>query len=829
MDLFFEQYFKNMQNQEFHKQKQSEENEVEIIYEEEAAPLPWMMRSSIYGKDLPNPELSDVSSTSSLGSPVAQRMTSFLVPSPLLRMKSPHSDHSNDPSRSFSPAPLPDSSVRSPSPALGGVLSAYEISQLPPLPPSPTDSPTALSDPSKQLNEYLELESELERANPADDSPIQGLGILYGSSVSPSPSQDYMNRTMWGLGNNLPEDDLILSDDSVGTKIHKNAAVLEDIAKWDYIHDSNKPVEQALFESGTEGLSKRASHRASSITRTDDPRFVPLFVPVAEDAHSGTSRYELTETSTLNQNSNARNEYISEISNQKSSEATLMNTGKAANDESASMAFGKVSGKHDSPVDSTESGQMNHSNTQFSNEQVERSAVGKISKSTEDPSIKSSTTSSEEAQRLADRIQTKSSKAANGIDDSEAIAPSNATGSWQYQKAGNAIPQADSIDSKPADDQLQRRMSIKELIQTFEQESAAPNHGSSSLDSKNMTSAALATGVIAVAAAGVALTNEGKEEVNENSELASLGTLMNQSQNSLNFGIVGKKVHETGKSSHPIRDSEPLMPSASSVKSAIVGLESSTNQAQYSSNSGTSNSIQQSQSSAPIANSELLGLDSSMNQSQDLSNFVVVGKQVQESGKSANPVEQLNQLLPAASNAQDKKSLLAEKTGTLSTVNSYEHTEALTAQAPDESVQNTTAGLAAVESLHAKGLIDNEARNEAQNTANVIESDTILARTIDEEDNNNIREELLSASKISDLSQVDLSNQEKRQNGNLCRETANLSAINGLETVLSGSSGPRTNRILQLLQEVRELIIEEQDEMHIILKENENLKRQLKK
>ena len=317
MDLFFEQYFRNMQNpKEFEKLKsdKGKEQEVEIIYEEIAAPMPWMMRSSIYGKDLPDPELSDYGSSSAslaTGSPrPQQRIGSVLVPSPLLRLKSPFSERSNDPGRS-SPAPLAEAREkleRSPSPAaqsLSPVLSLSQLpplpaspiasstlsplraSQLPPLPDSPIGSPTALSDPSKQLNDFLELQSGIEKANPVDDSPIQGLGgVLYGTSVSPSPSQTYMNRTMWGLGSNLPEDDLVLSDDSVGTRIHKNSAVLEEIAKRDYIHDE-PAASKVLFTTGTEAIDKRASRVPATTRRasmanydSDEPRFAPIVVPV---------------------------------------------------------------------------------------------------------------------------------------------------------------------------------------------------------------------------------------------------------------------------------------------------------------------------------------------------------------------------------------------------------------------------------------------------------------------------------------------------------------------------------------------------------------------
>ena len=61
------------------------EEEVEIIYVEEQAPEPWTIREPIYDKDLPSPSDSD-------GELGRIRVTSKMVPSPLMRLKSPSSD-----------------------------------------------------------------------------------------------------------------------------------------------------------------------------------------------------------------------------------------------------------------------------------------------------------------------------------------------------------------------------------------------------------------------------------------------------------------------------------------------------------------------------------------------------------------------------------------------------------------------------------------------------------------------------------------------------------------------------------------------------------------
>lgn len=91
------------------------EEEYEIIYEEEAAPMPWMMRTAIYDKELPVPQLSQ--SDLSAGTP---RVGSTMVPSPLLRMKSPMFSGAEafdeEQRRSTSPAPTPDSRKRAESP-----------------------------------------------------------------------------------------------------------------------------------------------------------------------------------------------------------------------------------------------------------------------------------------------------------------------------------------------------------------------------------------------------------------------------------------------------------------------------------------------------------------------------------------------------------------------------------------------------------------------------------------------------------------------------------------------------------------------------------------
>lgn len=86
--------------------------EPEIIYVEEQAPEPWTVREPIYDKDLPIPYDSD----SELG---RIRMTSGMVPSPLMRLKSPSSDassssryNSEDYGR-ISPLPMLDASVKS--------------------------------------------------------------------------------------------------------------------------------------------------------------------------------------------------------------------------------------------------------------------------------------------------------------------------------------------------------------------------------------------------------------------------------------------------------------------------------------------------------------------------------------------------------------------------------------------------------------------------------------------------------------------------------------------------------------------------------------------
>lgn len=314
MDLFFEQYFRNMQSQ---KKTESDPiasmnlDDVEIIYEEEAAPMPWMMRSSMYGKDLPAPELSDAgSSAGSSPSPRPQRIGSVLVPSPLLRLKSPLSDFSKDPGR-LSSSPLADSVEkleRSPSPA--GIIYAtspsvslsklpapadspiivdasaksptISLSQLPPLPPSPANSPTA------RLHEFLELENRINKANPVDDSPISGLGVLYGSRISPSPSQERMSRTLWDLADTSIEDEWVLSDaTSVGTKVHENAEILEQIAKTDYIRDNEPeaaPGTESLFTPGVGGSRTSVLSKRVSAANFDEsvPRFVPLFVPINE-------------------------------------------------------------------------------------------------------------------------------------------------------------------------------------------------------------------------------------------------------------------------------------------------------------------------------------------------------------------------------------------------------------------------------------------------------------------------------------------------------------------------------------------------------------------
>lgn len=98
-----------MNNQKLHQDFQ-EEAEIIIIYEEEQAPEPWTVREPIYDKDLPKPGDSD----SELG---RIRVTTGMVPSPLMRLKSPSSDggssersRNEDETGRISPVPMLEAS-----------------------------------------------------------------------------------------------------------------------------------------------------------------------------------------------------------------------------------------------------------------------------------------------------------------------------------------------------------------------------------------------------------------------------------------------------------------------------------------------------------------------------------------------------------------------------------------------------------------------------------------------------------------------------------------------------------------------------------------------
>lgn len=244
--------------------------EYEIIYEEEAAPMPWMMRIAIYDKDLPEPQLSrsDLSGT--------PRVDSTLVPSPLLRMKSPifgSADvFSEEQGRSGSPAPMADFRKRTESPFSAAFAGFPSPSQLPPLPASPEDSPTAprseiiaasdsedgLSNPERELREFIHLDDNLKNVSPVDGEVVIGVGTLFGSKVSPTPSQLDMQEIMWDGGvrrdviQEIPVSDA--SDTATSAiipikKVHENAKIIQNLARQDYMAD-DEALDGKTFISG---------------------------------------------------------------------------------------------------------------------------------------------------------------------------------------------------------------------------------------------------------------------------------------------------------------------------------------------------------------------------------------------------------------------------------------------------------------------------------------------------------------------------------------------------------------------------------------------------
>lgn len=85
----------------------------DIVYIEEKAPEPWIQREPIYVKDLPSPDDDDDKETSG-----AKKIGSFMMPSPLMRLKTPSSLGSSSENESIydgrnSPVPSLDGSLKS--------------------------------------------------------------------------------------------------------------------------------------------------------------------------------------------------------------------------------------------------------------------------------------------------------------------------------------------------------------------------------------------------------------------------------------------------------------------------------------------------------------------------------------------------------------------------------------------------------------------------------------------------------------------------------------------------------------------------------------------
>ena len=162
---------------------------VDIIYEEEQAPEPWTVREPIYDKDLPSPGDLDAE----LG---RIRVTSSMVPSPLMRLKSPSSDASsrrneyarNEDGRNedgrISPLPMLDSTIKSGRKASFSTAldSDSEDQSSSPVMQKLFASPLSSADMADvesniSINEFEDSELESEAMNESTKMvPIQGLG-----------------------------------------------------------------------------------------------------------------------------------------------------------------------------------------------------------------------------------------------------------------------------------------------------------------------------------------------------------------------------------------------------------------------------------------------------------------------------------------------------------------------------------------------------------------------------------------------------------------------------------------------------------------------------